>query len=497
MNSLYTRLSLALLLIMLTVGGGFFLLEQWSTQQYHQELTQRLNGSIAMYVTQQTSLIDSGEVNVAELERLANRAMVINPSVEVYLLDATGTILGHGLPAGTDVMEQVDLTPIRALIAGDARLPLHGTDPRNPARDKVFSAAPVLNGDQIQGYLYVVLGGQQYDALAGSIRSSYVGTTSMGAIVALVVGGFLAGLLVFGLLTRRLRQLTNRVQAFSTSGFESSTPVIQGSNADVSFVGNGDELSQLEQTFSAMAEKIQEQFRALQENDRLRRELISNVSHDLRTPLASMHGYVDTLLLKNNELDATQREHYLQITRKHTQRLNTLIGDLFELSKLDSGSMPLSLETFSLAELLNDVVQEFQLEAQRRDIELQLPDKPASALVHADIALVQRVLENLIRNALDYTPNSGIISLEIESGPQVIAVKVADTGCGIPEEQINNIFQRFYCSNDNHHSQNNSTGLGLAIVKRILDLHGSRISVSSILNEGTCFEFDLPIADAA
>ena len=98
MNSLYTRLTLALLLIMVTVGGGFYALEQWSTREYHAELTQRLNGSIAMYVTGQTTLIEDGVVNRSALARLADRAMVINPSVEVYLLDRSGNILGHGLP---------------------------------------------------------------------------------------------------------------------------------------------------------------------------------------------------------------------------------------------------------------------------------------------------------------------------------------------------------------------------------------------------------------
>jgi signal transduction histidine kinase len=166
-------------------------------------------------------------------------------------------------------------------------------------------------------------------------------------------------------------------------------------------VTGGDEITRLDEAFRAMARKIREQFDALQENDRLRRELISNVSHDLRTPLAIMHGYVDTLLLKNEELEPDERARYLQVTRKHTRRLGALIGDLFELSKLDSGSMPLSPETFPLRELLHDVVQDFELEARRRGIKLTLAGESEPALVYADIALVQRVLENLIRNALE------------------------------------------------------------------------------------------------
>jgi signal transduction histidine kinase len=496
-TSLYTRLSLALLLIMLTVGGGFYALAQWSTRQYHEELTQRLNSSIAMYVTGQTLLIEDGVVNGPELATLADRAMVINPSVEVYLLDRDGRILGHGLPPDSVLMERVDLAPIRKLVEGGAKMPLRGADPRNPERQKVFSASPVMNGDELQGYLYVVLGGRQYDDLAGSIRNSYVGRISLGAIAALVVGGFLAGLVVFGLLTRRLARLTQEVRDFSDAGFDTALKTLPQSGLSQTSADSGDEINQLHVAFAAMAAKIREQFDALQETDRLRRELISNVSHDLRTPLATLHGYVDTLLLKNEELDAAERAHYLEITQKHTRRLGTLIGDLFELSKLDSGAVPLSLETFPLAELVNDVVQDFELEARRRHIRFRMQAGPDAALVHADIGLVQRVLENLIRNALDYTPEGGNITLSIESRPEQIAVSVSDTGCGIPEEQLGSIFERFYCSDRGQNGRHDSTGLGLAIVKRILDLHGSRITVSSTMNQGTRFEFGLPVPRAA
>ena len=477
MNSLYTRLSLVLSLIMVTVGGGFYALEQWSTREYHAELTQRLNGSIAMYVTGQTTLIEDGVVNRSALARLADRAMVINPSVEVYLLDRSGNILGHGLPPESVLRDSVDLRPVLRLIDGEAKMPLYGTDPRNPERQKVFSASPVLDGELLQGYLYVVLGGRQYDALAGDIRGSYVRKTSIAAIAALVVGGFLAGLVAFGLLTRRLRGLTRAVQAFTDSGFDPTIAAPSLPGRESTGGRRGDEINQLGDAFTAMAGKIHEQFDALQENDRLRRELISNVSHDLRTPLATMHGYVDTLLLKNEELDAASRRHYLQITRKHTQRLGTLIGDLFEL--------------------LHDVVQDFELEARRKDIDLQLNSESGSALVHADIGLVQRVLENLIRNALNYTPPGGQISLDVCHRPERVAVSVSDTGCGIPQDQIDNIFDRFYCSDHGQDADGDSSGLGLAIVKRILDLHGSRITVASRMNEGTRFEFSLPVPRAA
>ncbi len=253
-----------------------------------------------------------------------------------------------------------------------------------------------------------------------------------------------------------------------------------------------DEIGQLRAAFSGMANKIREQFEGLKETDRLRRELVSNVSHDLRTPLASMHGYVDTLLLKNATLSEEERRRYLEITRKHSLRLRQLIGDLFELSKLDAASIHPSLEWFPLAELLQDVTQEFELEAEKKGIRIEVIARPEASMVHADIGLIQRVLENLLRNAIRYTPKGGTITISLDKKPGCIAVAVADTGCGIAAHELDHIFDRFYRSEQGEEERSSCAGLGLAIVKRILDLHGSRITVSSTLNQGTRFEFEIP-----
>jgi signal transduction histidine kinase len=488
-NTLFARLGIALLLVVGLLGGGFFVLEQFSTRHYYEEITQRLNASIAMYVTDEMQLIEDGQVNDEALELLAQRAMIINPTVEVYLLDARGRILAHPLPPASVQTGQVALEPIRAFIAGASRMPLRGTDPRNAGRQKIFSAHPVLHNGVLQGYLYAILGGQKYDELAASLRGSYVQRLSLGALAAIVLAAFLVGLLVFSLLTRRLTRLTADVRRFTESGFD---PAAATQLIDAGQHAGGDEISQLRTAFGRMADKIQQQFEGLKETDRLRRELVSNVSHDLRTPLASMHGYVETLLLKNDTLSEAERLRYLEITRKHSLRLRQLIGDLFELSKLDSASIEPSLETFSLAELLQDVTQEFELEAQKRGVAIEVWSPPAAMLVHADIGLIQRVLENLLRNALKYTPAGGSITISLDPQPGRVAVAVADTGCGIVEEDLERIFDRFYRSEQGEEGRSTSAGLGLAIVKRILDLHGSRITVSSIPDQGTRFEFDIP-----
>ena len=488
MRTLFAKLCFALLAILGLAGTAFLVVEQFSSRLYYEELTQRLNAPIAMYVTGERQLINGGVIDGRGLEALANQAMVINPTVEVYLLDVDGRILGHALPPGSLATDRVDLGPVRTLLGGEGELPVRGTDPRNPERGKVFSVAEVRDGEALEGYLYVVLGGQRYDELASDIRGSYVRKLSMFSMAAVVAVSLGVGLLVFSLLTRRLTRLRRVVGRFAESGFAEEAavtwPVTRGR----------DEIDQLGESVAAMSDRLVDQFRRLKETDRLRRELITNVSHDLRTPLASMQGYVDTLFLKDGELGPAERRRYLEITRKHARHLARLVGDLFELSRLDAASVDPVFEHFSLAELLQDVVQEFELEAERRGIGIDVEPARHEPQVFADIALIQRVLENLIRNALKFTPAGGRIRLRLEPRPSQVAISVADTGCGIAEEDLPQIFDRYFRRADAGSQDVASAGLGLAIVKRILDLHGSRISVTSRVDVGTRFEFTLPTA---
>jgi hypothetical protein len=203
MRSLLASLSAALLVIIALIGSGFYVLERFSTRLYYEELTQRLNGPIAMYVTGERTLIEDGEVNQEAIAHLAQQAMVVNPSVEIYLLDREGNIVAHGLPAESVKLKHVDLNPVRQWVEGGVEMPFKGPDPRNPEQFKIFSASPVMDGDELQGYLYAVLGGQTYDELAHSIQGSYVRKVSLGATVAIVLAASLVGLLVFAMLTQR------------------------------------------------------------------------------------------------------------------------------------------------------------------------------------------------------------------------------------------------------------------------------------------------------
>jgi signal transduction histidine kinase len=489
MKRLHYKLSAAMFVIVLLLGAAFYSIDRYSVRLYYEELSQRLNASLAMYVVNAGALISNGEVDRAALSELASRAMVINPTAEIYLVTPVGEILGHALSPDEVVAERIDVGPIHDLLNEAAPLPIKGIDPRNPRSRKVFSAFPVTDparSDTLAGYLYVVLGGSQYEAVASQVAGSDRQRMVAASILLLVIAAFGAGAGIFSYLTRRLRELTGDVSTFTASNFETGL-------SETSIGEPGDEIDQLHDECRYMAATIRQQLASLQEDDRLRRELVTNISHDLRTPLASMQGYIETLIIKDDALDAAARRQYLEIARKHATHLGGLIQDLLELAILDSSGVTPSCERFSLPELIHDVVQEFELQANASNISLEMNPPCADVSVYADIKLIQRVLENLVGNALKYTPAGGKVSISVNRRADAVGVSVADTGPGIPQEALPRIFDRFYKADQQDERGKGSMGLGLAIAKRILELHSSEISVVSKERQGTRFHFDLPL----
>lgn len=230
----------------------------------------------------------------------------------------------------------------------------------------------------------------------------------------------------------------------------------------------------------------------MQQVDNTRRELIANVSHDLRTPLASMQGYLETVLFKAKELSEDDQKLYLQTAYKHSCRLNDLFGELFELSKLESTNVGPEWEEFPLMELIQDLVQDYELEAGDRQISLSAHCEHMAITVYADIALIHRVLENLLQNALRHTSAAGDIALNVRGDEQKIWIEVVDDGEGIAEHEIPHIFDRFYRPEADLSQASHGHGLGLAIVKRILELHRSQVAVRSEVDHGKAFTFWLP-----
>jgi two-component system OmpR family sensor kinase len=478
-RTLYAKLALVLLALFCVMTAAYLGLTMMTARMYMDEATQRLNRTLAANLAREKPVVRDGRLDRRMLDQVFDALMAVNPSIEIYLLDAHGGIVAFSAPPGKVRRRGVALEPIRRFLAGD-RLPIRGDDPRDPSRRKIFSAAQ-LDADH---YLYVILGGESSDSAMAQLRRSYILQQSVVIAIAAVVFALAAALLIFAAMTRRVRRLAAAMESFKRSDFSGEARV-PPHRAD-----GGDEIDRLTATFDEMAQRIVLQVKKLTEVDLLRRELVANVSHDLRTPLASLQGYLDTLLLKEGQLTPAEQRRFLEIASKHSERLGKLVAELFELAKLDSQVTPIRVEPFSMAELVQDVVQKFELRARQGSVTLEAEVGPDLPLVMGDIALMERVLENLIENAIRYTPAGGRVRVSLTPEQGRLVVRVSDTGAGIEEASLPHIFDRFW-RGDDAASRGSGAGLGLAIAKRILEMHGTTLNAESRVNVGTTFAFRL------
>ncbi len=478
-ESLYARLALALLALFLAVGLAFLTIVHFTGVRYQEEVTQALNRELAAHIAAEKPVMARGVISRPALQALFHDMMALNPVIEIYVLDPVGTVLGYAAGPGENVRDKIDVAPIRSFLRGATPFPLYGEDPRAVSGKKVFSAAPLHEAGALTGYVYVILGSQRYDSLAELLQGSYIFKLSTAALGGSLLFAAAVGLLLFAALTRRLRRLTAAVDAYRHADFEK--PLVHAP------LSGSDEIARLAQSFHAMAARLADQLRRLKETDRQRRELVANVSHDLRTPLASMQGYLETLLLKRGDLKPTDELRYLEIAQRHSHKLGRLIDEMFELAKLDALDVQPVREPHALAELISDIVQKFALRAQTAGVRLDTALAHDAPLVAADIALMERVFDNLLENALRHTPRGGAVRMELAAEGRYVTVRVCDTGAGIAADKLPHVFERLYSTRPQH----TGSGLGLAIVKKILDLHDAAIHVESRLGAGTTFWFRL------
>ena len=401
----------------------------FSAEMYFQEANQRLNASVASFIAAKVRPIAEGKVDRAVLSGLFDDVMVINPSVEVYLLDTSGTILAYSAPDSVIKRGKVSLVPVRDFLRRGANTLIMGDDPRGVSREKSFSAAELRYEGKLEGYLYVILGGEEYDSAMNFLLGSYIlrlGARTMGITIVLAA---LLGLLIFRLITRGLGKTIAVVREFQQGEKDARIPP-----------SSVPEINELASAFNDMADTIARNIEEIHTMDNLRRDLVANVSHDLRTPLVSIHGYVETILMKDATLGDEERRKHLRTVLQSTEKLKKLVEELFELSKLEAKQAKPALEQFSLAELVQDVVQKHMILAESRNVEI-IPELPRDLpFVVADIALIERVFQNLLDNAIKYTPEHGSIRITLRREGAGVNVHIADTGEGIPPEELPHIF---------------------------------------------------------
>lgn len=480
-GNLFIRLSLTFFVILLSMGLLYFYYSLSIAEMHFQEKNQRLNAGIAEGITQELKPFLDGKLNEEATDHIMHYMMGVNPSIEVYLLGPAGKILNYVAPYKRVKLTEVDLSPIHQFLGSDHSEMILGDDPRNPGKKKVFSASKVAENGITLGYVYVILASEEYDSVSETLFGSYImrlgyryGLITLGA--ALVIG-----ILSIWLITKNLRNIIDTVKRFQNGEMSARIKVTKGG-----------EINKLAVAFNEMADTIVGNIENLKSMENLRRELVGNVSHDLRTPLAVIHGYIETLMIKEDSLAKGEKEKYLSRALEGTERLKKLVEELFELSKLEAKQIQPTKEPFFINELIDDITQKYSILAKEKGISIKADIQSEPCLVYADVSLIERVLQNLIDNALKFTPENGKITMQINNSENQVEIKVSDTGKGIPKDQIPFVFDRYHIGDKRVTLDTNSTGLGLAIVKRILEIHDTTIELQSKFGKGTTFSFILP-----
>jgi signal transduction histidine kinase len=256
-------------------------------------------------------------------------------------------------------------------------------------------------------------------------------------------------------------------------------------------VDSGDELQQLAEAFNVMAQRLEEAFGRQRDLEEARRNLVAAVSHDLRTPLATMRAMVESI---NDGVvtDSATIERYHHTMQTEIAHLSRLIDDLFELSQIDSGTLELKPESSSIGDLVSDTLEALRPQAEQRRLKLQGELNGRLPSVSMDVPRMQRVLYNLVQNALRHTPPDGTVIIRAVDAGSEIEISVADTGEGVDAEELARVFERFYRGSRARSRQEAGSGLGLTIAKGIVELHGGRIWADSSLGQGSTFVFTIP-----
>ena len=292
----------------------------------------------------------------------------------------------------------------------------------------------------------------------------------------------LVGIIILNLIGRRrikeIDEIKNIVASIRQSKYQSSNEIVLTKH-----------LSALENEIKEMFEKAKSDIEFLERLQRMRSQFLANVSHELRTPIFSIQGYLETLL--NGAIDDPKvNKHFLQKANHHTVNLSNLLNDLIDISMIESGEMRMSFRYFDINGFIQNILSEFIPMAEEKNINLLFNPAKEGLQVFGDKEKIRQVFVNLLQNAIKYT-DAGSIEVLLDEDKKFVNISVKDTGIGIPDEDLNRIFERFYRVDKARSRAVGGTGLGLAIVKHIIEAHNSKIIVQSKQNEGSTFSFKL------
>ena len=485
--TLYQKLALSLFSTFVLVVGTCVLIIQSLESISRDKAEQELHQELAAHLVHDNPLLSSGQHDQQALENLFHSMMILGQNFEFYVLDQSGKILTYSAKPGEVKRTYVDLEPIQWLLENQMSLPLYADDPRSD-KQKIFSVAPIESNGKTRGYLYVIIGGQIYDSIFSAIKNNeqlqLIGILAGASLLFL----FVLLLLSFRFFVKPLKKLTGEVKQLNIKTFNGELPKIEINNTS-------GEVAKLSQVFNQLIQQVNQQFLALESVDKDRRELLAHLSHDLRTPLSSLQGFLETINLKQQDISETEGKQYIERCLKNAKSLKGFVDQIFELAHLDSGEISVTKEAFPLADLLYDMVDKFAISASRKQIQLNVELDDEQLMVNTDIAKLERILTNLIENAIRHTPAQGNICLCALSDGRTkqVSLSIRDDGTGLNLADIPFLFEPRFRGEQAINDGNRHIGLGLTITRKLVKVLGSEIKASNNPDGGANFRFDLPI----
>ena len=353
------------------------------------------------------------------------------------------------------VPESIRLTAMSAF----GERPLAFTDAVRP-----ITTTPLLVDQQFVGLVLVLVLQSQPTGIPHELGR----LLSLPSTIVLMVAAVVVALVVFNPARRRLAALEDAAQRLGEGDLGARAPQT-----------GGDEIARVAAAFNRMAGELEARDAALRTSDALRRQMMADVSHELKTPLTAMRGYIETLRMPDVALDAGQRDQYFETIDRETRRLERIVKDLLDLARYEHGGVVLQRRVFDTARLFEHVAKRHEREAQARAVSIEIDVDPAADQIVGDPDRIEQAIENLVSNALRHTPSGGTITLSATQVDGAATLSVSDSGGGIAPEHLPHVFDRFYKADASRAAESTGSGLGLSITKAIVERHGGTIGVTS------------------
>jgi signal transduction histidine kinase len=416
----------------------------WQKENIELRTKQSLHKELASHMRDDNPLMIGTDYNPKALKSIFHTLMLIGPDFEIYFLDSQGNITTHAAPEGAEIMGKVDLNPIKRFL-NDEPFPILGEDPRNRGEHKVFSVAAIEELGSTVGYLYVVIGSTRHDAIANAqVDTPYI---ALAGLVLVSILGFALGayVLVKRSLLNPIERVTNQLQQQAEHDFR----------LQPDFTRQVPELVPIANSYQMMAKHIQQQFLQLEYQSSHRRQSLLQLSHDLKTPLSSVLGYLETWRLQHPESDSL-----IDVAFRNCEKLSTQLHSLLDVARKEAPMPNYEYRPVDLVALMAECAETMQSQFARKEVLLKI-DVDSDIQTVGDKGLLERLVFNLLENALRHSP----IGYEV-----YCQAHLSEDKSRIHFTFVNHIEKE---------AQGGSLGIGTKIVQSILMLHHSYLETST------------------